>query len=208
MPHFSGPSASSLFRYWLSDGRKEQLVAAKPQDPVAKAYPKLAADGQTLFYLEGPPSLTGSKLIRYDLASRMAKSIATVNHTYDLAPDGSQLVIPFFDSSAKVMIVRVIDKDGQPVRQLVRLQPEERVTSLAWSPDGKWIYFARGTRMGVEIHRVPATEGPRPRPDCAQQLGSISSCIRMARRSHTSTVAQWSCGASMASTRPWRACRS
>jgi Tol biopolymer transport system component len=156
-------AGSAVFRYWLSDGRIEQLVPAKEHEPVAKAFPKLLADGRTLFYLEGSYALTGSKLIRYDVTSGAGVPIATVDHTYDISPDGEQLVIPFLDAASKRVAIRIIDKNGRPIRDLVRLNPDERTVRVAWSPDGKWIYFAKGTDQAVEIDRV-SVAGGKPMP--------------------------------------------
>jgi Tol biopolymer transport system component len=150
---------SAVFRYWLSDGRLEQLVPAKEHEPVAKAYPKLLADGRTLFYLEGSYALTGSKLIRYDLTSGTRVPIATVDHTFDVSPDGEQLVIPFLDPASKRVAIRIIDKAGNQIRDLLRLNPDERIVRVVWSPDGKWIYFGKGTDQTVEIDRVSIAGG-------------------------------------------------
>lgn len=158
MPQFSG-GGSAIFRYWLSDGRIEQLVPGKENEPIAKAHPKLAADGRTVFYLEGSPSLTGSRLIRYDLESGTAAFIATVNHTYDVSPDGEQLVIPFVDAASKSTLLRIINREGQPVRDLVRIKPTETIHAISWSPDGRWIYFGKGTESDIEIVRVSVAGG-------------------------------------------------
>jgi Tol biopolymer transport system component len=152
-------NGSAVLRYWIEDGRSELLVPAKAGEHYAKAFPKLSRDGRTLYYMEGPPSMAQSKLIRYDLGVGRGVSIATVSYPYDLAPDGDHLVIPLLDTASKRMTIQVIMSDGQPVRELVRLRPDERVMSLAWAPDGKWIYFGRGTDAGVEIHRVAANGG-------------------------------------------------
>ena len=134
------PDHASVFRrinrYWLADGRAEQLVPAKLEEGFVKAYPRLSADGQTLFYAEGSVSGAGAKLIRHDLTSGKAVPYRHLSQAYDLAPDGKHLVIPFFDGASKIPTIRIITKDGQPVRDLVRLKPEERVRGLTWSPDG------------------------------------------------------------------------
>ena len=158
MPLQSG-AGSGVFRYWLDDGRMDELIPAKDGEPVAKAHPRLSPDGRSIYYLEGSPSLTGSKLIRYDLASRSATAIAIVNHSYDLAPGGEMLAISGADPASKVETIRMITKDGQAVRDVVRLKPEERIVGMTWSSDGKWIYFGRQSQGGIEIHRVSPAGG-------------------------------------------------
>jgi len=132
-------NGSAVYRYWIDDGRSELLVPAKSGEHYAKAFPKLSPDGRTVYYLEGAASLAQSKLIRYDLAAGRGIPIATISSPFDLAPDGDHLVLSSLDPASKRMTVQVITSDGQPVRELVRLGPDERVMSLAWAPDGKWI---------------------------------------------------------------------
>jgi len=152
-------AGSSVFRYWLDDGRMEELIPAKDGEPVAKAHPKLSPDGRTVYYLQGSPSGTGSKLIGYDLTSRSGTALATVNQFYDLSRDGQFLAVAASDPTSKIEMIRVITKDGQLLRDVIRLNPEERILGMAWSSDGKWIYFGRGSSLGVEIHRVSPAGG-------------------------------------------------
>lgn len=152
-------AGSGMFRYWLDDGRMEELIPAKDGERVLRGYPKLSPDGRTLYYLEGSPFSTGSKVIRYDLTSRSGTVLATVNPIYDLSPDGQLLAVSVLDPSSKLEILRIITKDGQVLRDVIRLNPEERILGMAWSSDGKWIYFGRGSRLGVEIHRVSVAGG-------------------------------------------------
>jgi hypothetical protein len=100
-----------------------------------------------------------SKLIRYELGSRSATAIATASHGYDLAPDAEMLAISAVDPAAKVETIRIITKDGQALRDIVRLKPKERIFCITWSSDGKWIYFGRQSEKGIDIHRVPAAGG-------------------------------------------------
>ena len=137
----------------------EELIPAKEGEPPIKSHPKLSRDGRTVYYLEGSYTLMGSSLIRYDLASRSATAIAAVNHYYDLDPDGEMLAISGIDPASKGATLRIITKDGQPLRDVIRLNPQERIFGITWSPDRKWIYFGRGSRLGVEIHRVSVAGG-------------------------------------------------
>jgi Tol biopolymer transport system component len=157
MPQFARGGGSAVFRYSLADGKMDELIPAKDREPIAKAHPKLSADGRTVFYLEGSPAF--SRLIRYDLPSGTAVPIATADSTYDLSPDSEQLVIPFVDTTSKTAGLRIINRNGQPVRDVVRLKPDERIAVVAWSPDGQWIYFGRGSDRAIEIDRVSVTGG-------------------------------------------------
>lgn len=158
MPQFAG-GGSAVVRYSLANGKVDELIPAKRQEPIAKGHPTLSADGHTVFYLEGSPAGTGSRVIRYDLLSGTAVPIAAADNTYDLSPDGEQLVIPFVDATSKTAGLRIINQNGQPVRDVVRLKPDERIAVVAWSPDGQWIYFGRGSERAIEIDRVSVAGG-------------------------------------------------
>jgi len=159
MPQFAPGGGSVVVRYSLADGKMDELIPAKDREPIAKAHPKLSADGRTVFYLEGSSALTGSRLIRYDLPSGTAVPIATVDSTYDLSPDSEYLVIPFVDTTSKNAGLRIINRNGQHVRDVARLKPDERIAVVAWSPDGQWIYFGKGSERAIEIDRVSVAGG-------------------------------------------------
>ena len=124
--------------------------------------------------------MTGGKLIRYDLGSGAGTTIAIVNHVYDLAPDGEHLVIPFFDASAKAMTLRVITKDGHNVRELVRLRPDERVSSSRGLPMASGSTSHEAQQSGwrsIALRRLEDAIRHR----AADRTGPTSSCIQTAR---------------------------
>ena len=69
------------------------------------------------------------------------------------------LAVSVLDPTSKMELLRIITKDGQLLRDVIRLNPGERILGMAWSSDGKWIYFGRAGKEGVEIHRVSPTGG-------------------------------------------------
>jgi hypothetical protein len=152
-------AGTGVFRYWLDDGRMEELVPARGGEPVARVLARLSADGRTVYYLEGSPSRNGSKLIRYDLASRTAMTIATANRVYDLASSGEMLAIAAPDPSTTTETLRIVSRDGQVLRDLVRLKPDERIVALTWSFDDKWIYYGVLSKGGADIRRISSAGG-------------------------------------------------
>jgi Tol biopolymer transport system component len=151
---------SALMRYWVEDGRTEELIPAAAGETLFKGSPKLSPDGKTLYYMETSPTGRDAQVIRYDLSSGHRNQIAVVTRHWDLAPGGQQLVVRALDKTSNQVTIRVINGDGQPVRELVRLGPDEDLTSLAWAPNGKWIYFTREVAGSYSTHRVPANGGP------------------------------------------------
>ena len=65
------------------------------------------------------------------------------------------------DKTSNQVTIRVIDGEGQPVRELVRLGPGEDLTSLAWAPDGKWLYFTTEALVITPPIAFPPTGDPR-----------------------------------------------
>jgi len=159
MPRVLPLDNPDIVRYSLADGSTQQLVQAKPGEQTGFAYPRLAPDGRTLYYLDSPPSGMAARLMRRDLISETAQSIATLSHVYDLAPDGEHLVIPVIETGTNQMVLRIITKDGKPMRDIVRFAPDERISGLCWSPDGKWIYFGRMADAKAELYRVSVGGG-------------------------------------------------
>ena len=149
-------TATTVLRYWVDERRSEVLVAA---EPFTRLDPKLDPAGRHLYYFQGTGFISG-EVIQRDLATGRATRIAVApSFEFDLAPDGEQLVIQHADPQSQQTAIRVIRRDGQFVRDLTRLSAGDRVMSLAWSADGRWIYFTRGNEAGATIYRVDAAGG-------------------------------------------------
>jgi Tol biopolymer transport system component len=109
---------------------------------------------------------TGSEKELYRAASN-----ARVGFVVQISPDGSQVAFTTNEGKENHLNVyaasslMIAPTSGGPARELVRVTPPERVSdnmeALAWSPDSRYIYFAkRPSRWGVsELFRVPAAGG-------------------------------------------------
>jgi Tol biopolymer transport system component len=57
--------------------------------------------------------------------------------------------------------LRIVPRGGGPPRELVRLkQPERFTAAFAWSPDSRWVFFARNNGVETELFRILAAGGP------------------------------------------------
>jgi Tol biopolymer transport system component len=73
------------------------------------------------------------------------------------SPDGTQ--IAYFEPLPGDPIF-VADRQGMNARQLYASRPGEHTHYESWSPDGRYIYFARGYRSTeMDVWRVPSTGG-------------------------------------------------
>jgi Tol biopolymer transport system component len=107
----------------------------------------------------------------YDVESGQKKEIYRSSQQIirmDISPDGKWLAfLEPADASLKVMP----PEGGQP-RVLYKFELEKGVwsTSVAWSPDGKYIYFTRGSNGKTgrqELWRIPSAGGEPVRFDLA-----------------------------------------
>jgi serine/threonine-protein kinase len=64
------------------------------------------------------------------------------------SPDGRYLVTSFYEATCR-------ERGSDATRTLL----EERLTSLAFSPDGRWVAYTKRTEPGVFLQRFPAWDG-------------------------------------------------
>ena len=138
----------------------------------------LSPDGKTLFYLM---EAKATSLLMRDLGTGHEKVLYRADgYTSNLAlsPDGRQLAFTTHDKVTRSVLLMVMSAAGGEPRELLRLQ--DRVTSLAWTPDRLEILFGRrgGTSLQeqtVELWRISA-EGGEP-----QKLGLAMEGLRELR---------------------------
>lgn len=129
-----------------------------------------APDGKEIFFthIDWPKKI--SHILRYNPATKQEREIyrqnvPTILRIFALSPDGKQLA--FEESNC----LRVIAADGGEARDLLKVQTQEGLSSIAWTIDGKEIIFSKALsqanlqEQACELWRVPA-EGGEP-----QKLG-------------------------------------
>lgn len=76
------------------------------------------------------------------------------------SPDGTMIAMTVRDSPKNYNTLFLVTPTGRRLRDLVRLkQPESFTNAIAWSPDSRFLYFARHKDTETELLRVPATGG-------------------------------------------------
>jgi len=76
------------------------------------------------------------------------------------APDGSATLVAVRNSPKGFNSLRIVPRGARLPRELVRLkQPERFTAAFAWSPDSRWVFFARNNGVETELFRIPASGG-------------------------------------------------
>ena len=82
----------------------------------------------------------------------------------DWSPDGKLILFRSNESGAKQSQIYVVRPDGSSLRPLTRFKPGATVLSYSFSPDGKWITFAKSGRGGEPDIFVMRANGTDIRP--------------------------------------------
>jgi Tol biopolymer transport system component len=130
--------------------------------------PRCTPDGKKVLYEDDSWQDRVFRIMSYDVESGQKKEIYRSSQQIirmDISPDGKWLAfLEWADSALKVM-----PPDGGQPRVLYKFEGDWS-TSVAWSPDGKYIYFTRGSngKMGrQELWRIPSAGGEPVRFDLA-----------------------------------------
>src|SRR5262249_35152117 len=94
------------------------------------ARPRISPDARHLYYQEG----VDKTIIRVNLATKERSVIATPTESFDLSRDGSHLAL--VERVASGPVIKVQPTDGGPARIVIGFRPEDRIISIAFSPDG------------------------------------------------------------------------
>jgi Tol biopolymer transport system component len=145
-----------------------------------KGYPErgnaqLSHDGRSLIYsYQGPGKVFRVMSRRGDSNEeteicRLPSYDPSDNNALRLSPDGSRLAA-LVREEENVRAIKIFPAGGGQVREIHRFEQEGRwVIDMAWSPDGRYLYFSRQTDVkGAEkwqLWRVPSSGGE------AQNLG-------------------------------------
>lgn len=156
------PAATELgnmiLRVDVETGRSEPLMPVAAVDSYSfYAFPQMSPDGRYLYYAQGPP-VSAARLMRLDLMQKQVRQLATINLYFSMSPDGSAFVAPVVDKDKTVL--RILGPEGEARRDLTTVSAPDTLLNLAWSADGREVFFARtiGGKQMVLLH-VPASGG-------------------------------------------------
>ena len=133
--------------HFSPDGRR--LVYVRTNSPLTKP-----AGGRALFVARADGS--GQR--------RLTPWSLDAGDNPDWSPNGQLIVFRSPASSFEGSQVYVVRPDGSGLRQLTRFKPGTSVLSYSFSPDGKWITFAKSGLGGEPDIFVMRTNGTGIRP--------------------------------------------
>jgi Tol biopolymer transport system component len=112
-------------------------------------WPRLSPDSRYLYFVEGLNSTGDWDLIEVDLQTTRRRQVAVVDQRFDVSPDGKAFALAVRNG------VSVIDEKGS--RLIVTIETGDRISSVAWSADGRNLYYARV--KSADIYQIAATGG-------------------------------------------------
>jgi Tol biopolymer transport system component len=155
-------------RWLLANGRDERgrgglyRIEAKSGDvsPVVQSknqsFPRQAAwapDGRTVYYGTG-------RILARDVATGEEKEILSEASDFALSPDGRFLAVPRDDRASRSSILEIAAVEGGQPRELVRIPGSGAFAhALAWSADGRFLFFTRNRGEKRELWRIAVETG-------------------------------------------------
>lgn len=115
-------------------------------------------DGKAVFYKHNE-----NPIFLHELGTDQEREIYPDITDFALSPDGQWLAVGFDDLVAKSSVLKIVNVGTGKDRELVRL-PEPGVfkLSLAWSADGRYVFFVHphwGTKEKHDVWRIAASGG-------------------------------------------------
>jgi Tol biopolymer transport system component len=155
----------------LSGGNLGVLIASGPWEGDYNS-PHFAPDGSRFLYVRQNSPLTKPALAH---AVFVAQADGTARHRItpwaldagddpDWSPDGKLILFHSHESGDQQGQLYVIRPDGKNMRQLTHLKEGTWIGSASFSPDGKWITFAKAGRGGAADVFVMRADGSGIRP--------------------------------------------
>ena len=126
--------------------------------------PVISPDNKYLYYVRGDKKSEINSVIRRDLETEKEKELY---HTADgtittaLSPDGKQLALLSLHNK-NTRILKILSTMDGAEKDIHKFKFKEyRYISIAWSPDGRYIYFSKRTDSEDkwELCRIPAAGG-------------------------------------------------
>lgn len=123
-------------------------------------------DGKAIFYARNPSEAHKRRcMIARDLESgqdrELYHSLVGVGLSLAVSPDGQRIAFSSFEGKPMAAILKVIPANGGEARELLRLNGAN-FGGVAWSADGRQLFFVKRSSKGNELWRIPA-EGGEPR---------------------------------------------
>ena len=157
-----------IYRIDVQSGKMTEFLKSDGKKYLHGA--RVTPDGKTLIYGQDDSTERAYKFLARDIQSGRERELARTsfdNNTAALSPDGRFLAMILRPEQNKRTLEVMDFPDGSPKEILSFNFTGRHYIDLAWSPDGRFIYFSKGPDTGYEwsLYRVPRQGGD------AQDLG-------------------------------------
>jgi len=169
-----------FYRIDARTGEIAPLVQGEmPCPPECLEWPSWLSDTKVLFVRW---TANGQSIVVLDRKTRIETqlySVDTPHYVADLAvlPDGQQLAFVWRDVEKGTTALRLMPVTGGEPTEQFRLEQPESISALTWTPDGRYILFAKANSTGdgqrAELWRIPAAGGE------PEELGLLVEGLRL-----------------------------
>lgn len=155
-----------LYTIDAQTGKATALVFGNPKGGVIHR-PQWSVDGRSIYYAVSDVDHPNFRIMRHEMADgsehEVYSSAVKLSPTFALSEDGAQLAV--MEAGADSATISVVPTAGGQPRTILRGALSERISSVAWARDGKFVLFSRlnAQKMTGELWRV-AVEGGAPQP--------------------------------------------
>lgn len=168
VPQGPGPN---FYRIHLDTGAADLLLRTSRQTPSCT----LSHDGKSILYADFDDDQARGRLMRFDIETRQETELKTLAGRFRgviVSPDGKQLAYSVLENGSGVtsgdgIYIAVMPAEGGTARELFRgpLWGGTARWILSWSPDQRYVLFAREGGSRSVLWRAPVSGGP------AEQMG-------------------------------------
>jgi TolB protein len=141
-----------LYRVDVQNGDVSSIDQSKSQ-----GFPRQSAwspDGRTIYRM-------GAGIRARDVATGEEKEIRSPDATdFALSPDGRFLAVPHEDRASKSSVLEIVATEGGQARELLRVPASGAFAhALAWSADGRFLFFTKDRGEKRQLWRVAVESG-------------------------------------------------
>jgi Tol biopolymer transport system component len=159
------PDGRSLLAIGSESKNRNDILRIDVQTGAITAIPKTgifvrqamwARDGKSVFYSGG--GMDTSAIFVRNLETGREKELyrtRSIDRSLALSPDGQQLAFSAQDGGTQSWVLKALPVAGGEPRELLRIKDPERITTIAWMPDGRHLLFGKGD----EMWRIPVAGG-------------------------------------------------